>query len=44
MLSISLEYHCTRLKCSLQDGNAFVRVGIPLYRFGMLSRGLEFFR
>jgi hypothetical protein len=41
MLSTELEYHCTRLKCPLQGGNAFERVGIPLYRVGMLSTGLE---
>jgi hypothetical protein len=43
MLSTELEYHCTRLKCPLQGGNAFERVGIPLYRVGMLSTGLEYF-
>jgi hypothetical protein len=44
MLSIQLEYHCTRLKCSLQGWNAFERVGIPLYSVGMLSTVLEGFR
>jgi hypothetical protein len=44
MLSIELEYHCTRLKCSLQGWNAFERVVIPLYSVGMLSTVLEGFR
>jgi hypothetical protein len=30
------------LDCSLQGWNAFYRVGIPLYRVGMLSTGLEY--
>jgi hypothetical protein len=33
----------TVLECCLQDWNAFDRVGIPLYRVGMLSRVLEYF-
>jgi hypothetical protein len=33
---------CTELECFLQGGNAFHRVGIPLYRVGMLSTGLEY--
>jgi hypothetical protein len=33
LLSIGLE-------CFLEGWNAFDRVGIPLYRVGMLSRGL----
>jgi hypothetical protein len=43
MLSTVLVYLCTDLECFLQGGNAFYRIGIPLYRFGMLSRGLECF-
>jgi hypothetical protein len=43
MLSTELEYLCTELECFLVCWNAFDRVGIPLYRFGMLSRGLECF-
>jgi hypothetical protein len=43
MLSTELEYICTQLECFLQGGNAFDSVGIPLYRVGMLSRGLEGF-
>jgi hypothetical protein len=30
------------LECFLECWNAFDRVGIPLYRVGMLSRGLEY--
>jgi hypothetical protein len=37
MLSTVLIYICTELECFLQGGNAFCRVGIPLYRVGMLS-------
>jgi hypothetical protein len=44
MLSTGLEYFCTGLECFLQGWNAFDRVGIPLYRAGMLSTGLECFR
>jgi hypothetical protein len=40
MLSTELENLCTRLKCFLEGWNAFDRVGIPLYRFEMLSIGL----
>jgi hypothetical protein len=36
-----LEYLCKRLKCSLEDWNAFDSVDIHLYRVGMLSTGLE---
>jgi hypothetical protein len=43
MLSTMLVYLCTELECFLQGGNAFYRVGIPLYRVRMLSRGLECF-
>jgi hypothetical protein len=43
MLSTEMEYPCTRLKCFLEGWNAFNRVGIPLYRVGMLSTGLECF-
>jgi hypothetical protein len=34
----------TVLECFLECWNAFDRVGIPLYRVGRLSRGLEWFR
>jgi hypothetical protein len=44
MLSTVLVYRCTELKFFLQGGNAFYRVGIPLYRVEMLSAGLERFR
>jgi hypothetical protein len=44
MLSTELEYLCTQLESLLQGWNAFDRVGIPLYRVGMLSTGLECFR
>jgi hypothetical protein len=50
MLSTELEYLCTELKylcteleCFLQAWNAFDRVGIPLYRVGMLCTCLECF-
>jgi hypothetical protein len=43
MLSTELEYVCTELECFLEDWNAFDTVGIPLYRVGMLSRGLQCF-
>jgi ABC-type glycerol-3-phosphate transport system permease component len=39
-----LEYLCTELECFLQGWNAFDRVGVPLYRLGMLSTGLKCFR
>jgi hypothetical protein len=42
MLSTRVEYLCRGLECFLEGWNAFDRVGIPLYRVGMLSRGLEF--
>jgi hypothetical protein len=38
-----LEYLCTDLECFLHGGNAFYRIGIPLYRVGMLSTGFECF-
>jgi ABC-type spermidine/putrescine transport system permease subunit II len=44
MLSKGLKYLCTGLKCFLEGWNAFGRVGIPLYRVGMISTGLECFR
>jgi hypothetical protein len=44
MLSTELEYLCTELEGFLQGWDAFDRVGISLYRVGMLSRGLECFR
>jgi hypothetical protein len=44
MLSTVLVYLCTELECFLQGGNAFDRVGIPLYTDGMLATGLEYFR
>jgi hypothetical protein len=31
------------LECSLEGRNAFDRVGILLYRVGMLTRGMECF-
>jgi hypothetical protein len=37
MLSTEFEYSCTELECFLGGWNAFDRVGIPLYRVGMLS-------
>jgi hypothetical protein len=43
-LCTELEYLCTELDCFLQGWNAFDRVGIPLYRGGMLPTGLECFR
>jgi hypothetical protein len=36
-----LEYLCVELECYVLGWNAFDRVGIPLYRVGMLSTGLE---
>jgi hypothetical protein len=44
MLSTVLVYLCTELECFIEGWNAFDSVGIPLYRVGMLSRGLECFR
>jgi hypothetical protein len=44
MLSTELEYLCTRLKCFLEGWHAFDKFGIPLYRVGMISAGLEYFR
>jgi hypothetical protein len=44
MLSTVLVFLCTELECFLHGGNAFYRIGIPLYIVGMLSRGLECFR
>jgi hypothetical protein len=41
MLSTEFEYPCTRLESFLGGWNAFDRVGIPLYRVGMLSTVLE---
>jgi hypothetical protein len=41
MLSTELVYLCTRLECFLEGGNASDRVGIPLYRVGMLPTVLE---
>jgi hypothetical protein len=43
MLSTELEYLCTGSKCFLQCWNAFVRVGILLYRGEIHSRGVECF-
>jgi ABC-type glycerol-3-phosphate transport system permease component len=43
MLSRGLEYLGTELEGFLQGWNAFDRVGIPLYRVGMLSTGLVCF-
>jgi hypothetical protein len=43
MLSRGLKYLSTGLECFRQGWNAFDRVGIPLYRVGMLSVGLECF-
>jgi hypothetical protein len=44
MLSTVLVYLCAELECFLEGWNAFDRVGIPLYRGGMFSRGLACFR
>jgi hypothetical protein len=44
MLSTVLIYLCTELQCFLESWKAFDRVGIPLYRVGMLPKGLEYFR
>jgi ABC-type glycerol-3-phosphate transport system permease component len=43
MLSTVLVYLSTELECFLQGGNAFYSVGIPLYRAGMLYRGVQCF-
>jgi hypothetical protein len=43
MLSTGLEYLYAELECYVQGWNSFDRVGIPLYRVGMLSTGLECF-
>jgi ABC-type glycerol-3-phosphate transport system permease component len=43
MLSTELEYLCTRLKCFLEGWNTFDRIGIPLYRVGLLATVLECF-
>jgi hypothetical protein len=43
MLSTELEYLRAWLECFLQCWNAFDRVGIPLYRVGMISSGWEYF-
>jgi hypothetical protein len=43
MLSTELEYLRTEFEYFLQYWNAFDRVGIPLYRVGMLPTGLECF-
>jgi hypothetical protein len=40
MLATELVYLCTELECFLEGWNALDRVGKPLYRVGMLSRGL----
>jgi hypothetical protein len=44
MLSTEFEYLCTELECFLEGWNAFDRVGILLYKVGILSRRLEYFR
>jgi hypothetical protein len=44
MISTELEFLCTCFECFLEGWHAFDRVGIPLYRVGMLSTGLECFR
>jgi hypothetical protein len=41
MRSTEFEYLGTGLKRFLEGWNAFSRVGIPLYRVEMHSRGLE---
>jgi hypothetical protein len=43
MQSTELEYLRTGLVCFRGGWNAFDRVGIPLYRVGMISSGLEYF-
>jgi hypothetical protein len=40
MPSKDLEYHCTGLESLLEGWNALDRVGIPLYRVGVLSKEL----
>jgi hypothetical protein len=44
MLLTELEFLCTELECFLEGWNSFDRVGITLYRIGMLSRKLVCFR
>jgi hypothetical protein len=44
MISTVLVYLCTEVDCSLEGLNGFDSDGIPLYRVGMLSTGLECFR
>jgi hypothetical protein len=44
MLSTDMEYLCTQLECFLEGWNAFDRLGIPVYRVGMLSGGLKCIR
>jgi hypothetical protein len=36
----TVEMHSTGLECLAEGWSAFQRVGIPLYRVGMLSRRL----
>jgi hypothetical protein len=43
MLSTEWEYLCTVVKFFIERWNAFDRVGIPLYRVGMILSGLEYF-
>jgi hypothetical protein len=43
MLSTVLVYLCIEMESVLEGFNAFDRVGIPFYRAGMLSTGLECF-
>jgi hypothetical protein len=43
-LCTELEDPCTGMECFLHGWNAVDRVGIPLYRVGMLSTVLECFR
>jgi hypothetical protein len=43
MLSTALEYLCTEPECYVQGWNSFYRVGIPLYRVGMHSTGVQCF-
>jgi hypothetical protein len=41
MLSAELEYLCTEFEFFIEGWNAFYSVGIPFYRVGLLSGGLE---
>jgi hypothetical protein len=41
MLATLLEYLWTELECFREGFNAFERVGIPLYRVGMIPTVLE---